>query len=408
MLLVSDMLEVARNTGPRAGARGVADAGTGIAERTPQRFGAVSANAPVVVWNVCRHCNMSCPHCYAAAAHRPSADDLGSEEALALLDDMAACGVRVVIFSGGEPMLRPDLIELISHASRIGIAPQLSTNGVFVDEAAAQRLVHAGVAYVGISIDGLPEWNDAYRGLEGGFAAALSGLRNAKAAGMRTGLRMTLTQRNASQCDEMLEVALRAQVDRFYVSHLLYSGRGRRMAAEDLTRAQSRAVLEKLFEAAEALLERAATTRIVTGSNDSDGPLLLRWISARYGESAAAPVRTLLEARGGNSAGERILNIDHKGLVHPDQFWRSETLGDVRKDSFAEILAHPMRERLAARAQHLTGRCGACSWIALCRGSHRERALAYSGELWGPDPACVLEDDEIGLARDSGPERGPH
>jgi radical SAM protein with 4Fe4S-binding SPASM domain len=305
--------------------------------------------------------------------------------------------VRIVIFSGGEPLLRPDLLDLVAHARRAGIAPQLSTNGVFIDEEAAQRLAEAGVAYVGVSIDGIPAFNDAYRGMEGGYAAACRGLRLAKRAGMRTGLRMTLTRRNADQLAEMGRLASDLDADRFYVSHLLYSGRGRRMAAEDLSRVEARAVLHSLFESAESLLDRGAPTRVVTGSNDSDGPLLLRWIEWRYGSAAALQVRALLLERRGHSAGEKILNIDHRGHVHPDQFWREETLGDVRKEGFESILAHPLRALLADRLEHLTGRCGACRYRRLCRGSHRERAIAFHGERWAPDPACVLEDAEIGL-----------
>lgn len=387
MLPVSDLLDVVWS--------GLSEAE--LTRRSPQRFGRAGEHAPVIVWNVCRHCDMSCPHCYAAAAFRPSREDLDTDEALRLLEELAGCGVRVVIFSGGEPLLRSDLFELLARARELGIAPQLSTNGVHLDRAVAGRLAAVGVAYVGVSIDGVPAWNDEYRGMEGGYEAAHRALGFAKAAGMRTGLRMTLTRRNVDQLDAMLEVAEEAAVDRFYVSHLLYSGRGRRMAAEDLSRAEARSALFRLFEAGEALLHRASPVRIVTGSNDSDGPLLLRWLEARHGERAARPVRALLEGRGGNSAGEKILNVDHRGHVHPDQFWRGETLGDVRRERFATILEHPLRKLLAERESHLRGRCGGCSYRPLCRGSHRERALAVHGALWAPDPACVLEDEEVGL-----------
>jgi radical SAM protein with 4Fe4S-binding SPASM domain len=385
MLPVSDLLEVARDE----------RSGSDVGARAPQRFG--SAGGPVIVWNVCRHCNMSCPHCYAAAAYRPSKEDLTTAEGRVLLEDLAACGVRVVIFSGGEPMLREDICELASYASSLGIAPQLSTNGVYIDDEAAARLARADFRYVGISIDGVPAFNDRYRGMEGGYAAALRGIDCAKAAGMRTGMRMTLTRLNCDQVGALLDVAVDHDVDRFYVSHLLYSGRGAKMAGDDLSRPESRAALEALFTAAEDLLDCQSPTRVVTGSNDSDGPLLLRWIEARYGEPRAKPVHDLLRERGGNSAGEKILNIDHKGLVHPDQFWRAETLGDVRREPFAKILAHPMRKALRGRAEKLEGRCGACHYREICRGSHRERAIAAGKGLWGPDPACVMEDAEIGV-----------
>jgi len=391
VLPVSDLIEFARSEASEEEFRSLA----------PMRFGGTASCPPVVVWNVCMHCNMTCPHCYAAAVSEPSPTDLGTEEGLRLLDEMAKCGVKVVIFSGGEPLLRPDLFTLLRHASEVGLAPQLSTNGVRIDADIAHQLAEAGVAYVGVSVDGKRSFNDDYRGLPGGYDAALEGLRRAKGAGMRTGLRMTLTRRNADQLEAMLEVAGEVGADRFYLSHLLYSGRGFRVSGDDLSRSEARSALEQLFGCAEVLLDAGCGPRIVTGSNDSDGPFLLRWIERRLGAEAARPVRALLQKRGGNSAGERILNVDARGRVHPDQFWRSAVLGDVRKQPFAEILRHPLREELRTRLDRLKGRCGVCSERALCRGSHRERALAVHRDPWASDPACVLEDAEIGLASDT-------
>lgn len=391
MLPVSDLLEVARC---RA-------SGADVGARTPARFAAAGDAPFVVVWNVGIHCNMSCPHCYAAAAAEPSPHDLDTREGLRLLDEMARAGVRVLIASGGEPLLRRDLFELLAHARDVGIAPQLSTNGTLIDAEVAERLSGCGVGYVGVSLDGLNEWNDAYRGMQGGFERAVAGVRHARAAGMRTGIRTTITRRNVDQIDGVAAIAEECGADRFYVSHLVDSGRGARLVGDDLRRDEARAALLGLFDLAERWLDRGVATRVVTGSNDSDGPFLLRWIESRHGTAAAAPVEALLHARGGNSAGERILAIDHRGRVHPDQFWRAAVLGDVRTTSFAEILAHPLRQQLRERLAHLTGRCGACSYRELCRGSHRERALARDGGLWLPDPACVLDDAEIGIERTS-------
>ncbi|HEY5656389.1 MAG TPA: radical SAM protein [Myxococcota bacterium] len=368
-----------------------------VRTRAPARFGGPRADAPVVVWNVCMHCNMGCPHCYAAAVSEPSPSDLSTQEALRLLEELAACGVRVVIFSGGEPLLRSDLFELLARATALGISPQLSTNGVFIDAGVAERLASAGVAYVGISIDGDRDFNDAYRAMNGGHAAAVRGLRCAKAAGLRTGLRMTLTRRNAHQVQEMVELADALSADRFYLSHLLYSGRGFHVAGDDLARSEARALLERVFELAEGLLRAEKPLRVVTGSNDSDGVFLLRWVERRYGAEPAAAVYRMLRERGGNSAGERMLNIDSRGRVHPDQFWRSAVLGDVREEGFAAILRHPLRDQLRRRLEFITGRCATCGYRELCRGSHRERALARHRDAWASDPACVMEDAEIGV-----------
>ncbi len=390
MLVVSELLGVAR--GQLAAQR--------LGLRSPDRFGTVSERVPVIVWNICRHCNMICPHCYASAGAGPSSGDLTPAEALGLLDQLAQAGVRVIIFSGGEPLLRDDLFTLLTRAKEHGISSCLSTNGVFIDADVAQKLRAAGVAYVGVSVDGLAEFNDAYRGLEGGFERAVAGLAHAQAAGMRTGLRVTVTRRNRDQVPHLLKLCCDRSIDRFYLSHLVYAGRGRRMAGEDLSPGQCRTMLEWLFEQADGYLSGdEPTPQIVTGGNDSDGVLLWMWVRNAYGDAAAARVRKLLADRGGNSAGEGILNVDNRGCVHPDQFWSEAVLGDLRTQSFADVLAHPLRAELARRGDRLSGRCGACEHRDLCRGSHRERALAASGDMWGSDPACVMLDEEIGAVR---------
>jgi Fe-coproporphyrin III synthase len=384
MLMVSDLLQAATK----------ASAGTHV-PAPADRYGAPRRAPAVVVWNVCRHCNMTCPHCYAAATPAPSRQDLSTEEGKALLSTLKRHGVRQIIFSGGEPLLREDLVALVAHATGMGLNAHLSTNGVLIDEAMARSLSEAGLSYVGVSIDGLPAFNDAYRGLDDAFARALGGLEAARGAGLRTGLRMTVSRRNADALPALLDVACAREIDRFYVSHLVYSGRGRALMGEDLPVERSRALLEWLFGKAAELLEAGRPIRIVTGGNDADGPLLLLWLERRYGPEAARRAEALLMRRGGNSAGERILSVDHRGRVHPDQFWRSTVLADLRRDDFEVALAHPLRAALASRERRLTGRCGACRFVSLCRGSHRERALAYHDHLWASDPACMLEDAEI-------------
>ncbi len=387
MLPVSELLEIAQNEGPEPSRKG----------STPRYSAASSCFVPVVIWNVTGHCNMTCPHCYASAALKPLPGELSTERALHLLAEMAEADVQVVIFSGGEPLLRPDLLTLVAEATRLGLHAQLSTNGVLIDDKSAQDLHKAGIHYVGISIDGLSAFNDSYRGLERGFERASQGLVSAKSAGMRTGLRVTLTRKNRDQLAPLLQHAERLRVDRFYVSHLLYSGRAVRLDRDDLTTEESRQTLHELFEHAARGVRDGSGPKLVTGGNDSDGPALLEWIRARHGDAAASRVENMLALRGGNSAGEKIVNIDHRGEAHPDQFWRAASLGNVAERPFSEILGHPLRLQLLQRENHLQGRCRSCRYLPLCRGSHRERALSVQRNEWEADPACVMTDREIGL-----------
>ncbi len=384
MLLVSELLDLAR---------GAAKSGSETTAAARSRFqGGVG---PVVVWNVCKHCNMHCPHCYAAAITRPDDQDLSFEEGFRLLEDLKTVGTPAIIFSGGEPLLRRDLLSLIRYAKELGHHPQLSSNGVMITPEVARDLAAAGTEYVGVSIDGLPEFNDSYRGMEHGYERALRGATLSLEQGMKVGIRMTVSRLNASHVDAMLDVASALKIPRFYVSHLVYSGRARDEHGYDLTAAENREMVEHLFERAEELMDKGSPTRIVTGGNDVDGPFLYFYVLKRYGELAARRVLNRMKARGGNSAGEKVINIDNRGNVHPDQFWTEACLGNVRHKPIAEILRHPLVAELRSREDRLEGRCRECRFKAACRGSHRERALASGGGLWSPDPSCYLTEAEI-------------
>ncbi len=387
MLNITEMIRVAR------GDHAVASAMRG----SPLRYDRNDAPV-VVVWNVCSHCNMSCPHCYASAIAVRSPTDLNHAEALSVIEQLADAGVKVLIFSGGEPLLRPDVVELMAYARDRGLVPQLSSNGVMIEAETAAQLSDAGVAYVGVSLDGLRDFNDSYRGLDGGFDRALAGLRFSRDEGMRTGARMTVTAFNAPMLPELLDIVAAEGIDRFYVSHLVYSGRAYQLFREGsgaLSPQDSRALLLELFENTVHLMDTGATTAVVTGGNDSCGPVLLRWLLHRFGEDAAVRAHTLLDKKGGNSAGDKLLAIDARGRVMPDQFWRDRILADLRTVPFADALAHPLRAELKTRGGRLGGRCGRCVHVPVCGGSHRERAWAAYGDIWAEDPGCLLDNDEL-------------
>ncbi len=154
-------------------------------------------------------------------------------------------------------------------------------------------------------------------------------------------------------------------------------------------------MLLQLFGLAEAGVRAGTGPAIVNGSNDSAGPLLLGWLESRHGRAAAAPVAGLLARRGGNTAGEGMVAIDARGRVHPDQFWHKAVLGDITRQPLAEILEHPLALQLRRRETLLQGRCAACRFLPICRGSHRERAVARHGNMWAADPGCVMEAEEI-------------
>lgn len=160
-----------------------------------------SQRRPIVVWNITRACNLNCVHCYNDSGGNKSSDELSTKEAKKVIEDLAKFGVPSVLFSGGEPLTRKDLFELIGYAVKLGLRTVISTNGTLITKSAANKIKDAGVSYTGISLDGIGEVNDRFRGVEGAFEKAAEGIRNCRNANVRVGLRLTLTKRNVQDIE---------------------------------------------------------------------------------------------------------------------------------------------------------------------------------------------------------------
>jgi radical SAM protein with 4Fe4S-binding SPASM domain len=356
-----------------------------------------SAARPVVVWNMTARCNLECRHCYIESSPGTAGAELSASQARALIDDLSALGAPVMLFSGGEPLLREDVYDLAAYASRKGLRPGLSTNGTLITREVAARLEGAGFAYVGVSIDGAEPTHDRFRNRRGAFREALDGLANAAAAGLRTGVRFTLNRRNAADLAAVLDVVERERVGRFCMYHLVYAGRA--AADDDVSPSQTRAAVEALIDRAVDWSRRGVDCEVLTTDNHADGVLVLRRVEETE-PARAAEVRRLLEMAGGCSAGKKFACVGADGSVYPCQFWRHESAGSVRERSFGDVWnsrGGPLAA-LEDMQSHLSGRrCGACRYKAICGGC-RIRALAATGDVWGDDPGCYLTDDEIGAA----------
>ncbi len=358
---------------------------------------------PVVVWNCTRRCNLACAHCYSASTCAPAPDELTTHEAETLIDDLAGFGVPVLLFSGGEPLLRGDLLELIDRARAAGLRAVVSTNGTLIDESLAGRLGEAGLSYVGVSLDGLGEVNDAFRGVDGAFDRALDGIRACRAAGVKVGLRLTMNRRNVDQIDGIFDLLVREQIPRVCFYHLAYTGRGDEIRAETLSGARTRAALDRIIDRTAELHDAGNPVEVLTVDNHADGPYVyLRLL--REDPDRAARCLELMQMNAGNSSGLGIGCVSWNGDVHPDQFWRSQVLGNIRQRPFSAIWSdpdQPLLRRLRDRKAYLTGRCRRCRWLDVCNGNLRARAEAAAGEPWAPDPGCYLSDEEIALAGDA-------
>jgi 12,18-didecarboxysiroheme deacetylase len=342
---------------------------------------------------------LKCRHCYAQALSQKTPHELTTAEGKALLDDLSAFGVPVILFSGGEPLMRPDLPDLAEYAVSKGLRAVISTNGTLITSELAKKLKAIGLSYVGISLDGLMEVNDRFRGVPGAFHQALTGIRNCREAGIKVGLRFTINRLNSDQISPIFDLLEKEEIPRVCFYHLVYAGRGSQLIQEDLDHHQTREAVDLIMDRTKELFDRGFEKEVLTVDNHADGPYLyLRLL--KEGSPRAPEVLELLKMNEGNSSGRGIGCISWDGAVHADQFWRHYSFGNVHQRRFSEIwedLSDPLMARLKDKKQYVTGRCAKCRWLDICGGNFRVRAEAATGDLWAPDPACYLTDEEIGL-----------
>lgn len=354
---------------------------------------------PVVVWNVTRACNLKCIHCYAHAVGRSRETELTTEQAKTMIDDLAKFGVPVLLFSGGEPLVRPDLVELARYAVAQGMRAVISTNGTLITQEKAEELKSVGLSYVGVSLDGMEAINDQFRGKKGAFRDAMEGIRNCQNAGLKVGLRFTINRMNMREVPLIFDLLEEANIPRVCFYHLVYAGRGSDLIDQDLDHAETRGVVDLILDRTKDLHDRGIAKEVLTVDNHADGPYLyLRMV--RQKNPRAKEVLELLKMNEGNNSGRGIGCISWDGSVHADQFWRHCSFGNILERPFSQIwtdLSNPLMAKLKDKKRYVKGRCASCQWLDICGGNFRVRAEAATGDLWAPDPACYLSDEEIGI-----------
>lgn len=352
---------------------------------------------PVVVWNMTRRCNLKCVHCYAQAVDPEGKDEISTAQAKTIIDDLAAYGAPVMLFSGGEPLVRQDLVELARHATEKGMRAVISTNGTLITKEKARELKAVNLSYVGISLDGAEAIHDTFRGVSGSFKKALRGIEHCQSEGLKVGLRFTINKRNVGEIPKLFTLLRDLEVPRICFYHLVYSGRGSELIKEDLDHTETRAVVDLIMDETRALFDAGLPKEVLTVDNHADGPYV--WMRMKKEDPVrAAEVFELLQFNEGNNSGRGIGCISWDGQVHADQFWRNHTFGNVLERPFSEIWDDPSLEllhKMKNKKAHVKGRCARCRFLNICGGNFRARAEAYYGDEWAADPACYLTDEEI-------------
>ena len=367
------------------------------------RYSAPDSFGPVVVYNCTGKCNLKCLHCYSSSQLNHCGDELTTAQAKRLLSQLAEANCPVVLFSGGEPLLRNDLFELLAEAKRLGLRTVVSTNGTLIDSPIADKLAGVGVSYVGISIDGEEQFHDRFRGVKGSFKAAVAGIENCKKADIKTGLRFTMTKANYEQIPAVFELAASANVRRICFYHLIRAGKAQKLDEQILAPEQARQSIDTIIDRTDDFAKKALIDEVLTVDNHADGPYLLLRMAKETKNSKLKTkdygmARRLLLANGGNKIGEKIACVSWNGSVYPDQFWRNYSLGNVKNKTFRQIWedsTEPVLNKLRNKTQFADKRCQRCKWFDLCKGNFRFLGSETEYEYWLNEPACYLTDEEI-------------
>jgi radical SAM protein with 4Fe4S-binding SPASM domain len=363
------------------------------------RYAHTAQTGPIVVYNCTARCNLHCLHCYSNSNANQQDAELDTNQAKKLLADAVEINAPVVLFSGGEPLLRSDLFELSAEANRLGLRTVLSTNGTLIDEPAAEKLKTAGLSYIGISLDGAEPFHDRFRRKKGAFKAALKGIENCQKAGLRTGLRFTITKSNVLQIPLVFDIALENKIGRLCFYHLIRCGRATEIESEVLTPEQTRNVIDTILQKTEENAAKNLVDEVLTVGNHADGPYLLVKMQNER-RDGFENARRLLLANGGNRIGEGIVCVGWDGSVYADQFWRNYSLGNVMQKSFSKIWNNadePVLAKLRDKDKFAAKRCRVCKWFALCKGNYRFLGHDPAEKNWLLEPACYLTNEEIGL-----------
>ena len=358
----------------------------------------------MVAWEVTRSCNLACGHCRASALCGPYEGELGTEKCLRLLDEIAAVGKPVIILTGGEPLLRADIYEIAAYGDRLGLRMVLATNGTFVTEAVAKKLIESGIRRVSISLDG-PDAasHDAFRGVPGAFAEALAGIEALKKAGLEFQINTTITQVNLAQIREIHDLAHRIGAAAHHIFLLVPTGRGRELADQAITPLAYEETLNWFYE--EGLgcgIQLKATC----------APHYFRIFHQRQKERRGATGKPLSagaatgKPSAGREGGGHLLNamtrgclggisfcfISHTGQVQPCGYLELDC-GQVTEKNFSEIWSGSDIFRNLRDLGLYEGKCGRCEFLKVCGGC-RARAYEMTGDYLAEEPLCIYEPGE--------------
>ncbi len=339
----------------------------------------------ILIWNLTNACNLFCKHCY-SSANTSRSGEISIKDIQRQIPFLKKAGVKVLILSGGEPLIREDLFDIANLFNENGFITTLSTNGTFINKENVKK-IKEHFSYVGISIDGKEETHDRFRGMKGAYKKAVEAVRVVKKEGVKTGIRFTISSETEKDLPFIFSLVEKEGIQKVYISHLVYSGRGRQLTQTDKEKYRKNVefIIEKSFE----YVEKNIPIDVVTGNNEADAVLLYRMFKEKYPAKAELLYENL-KRWGGNQAGVRIFDIDYRGNVKPDTYFPYKIGNIHEKDFYSIVNSNSLMTKLRQHPRPVKGKCEKCAYIDICNGNSRSRAYAVYGDYFAEDPECYL------------------
>lgn len=343
----------------------------------------------LVAWEITSSCNLFCAHCRGSSAPGSYEGELTTDECYRLVDQILEVGRPIIILTGGEPLKRPDFLEIAQYAADKGLRVVMGTNGTLVTGEIASKLKNVPVSRLGISLD-FPsaELQDDFRGQAGAFAAAMKGIANARRAGLEVQINSTITSLNVDYLDELLSLALEAGAVAFHPFMLVPTGRGKGLASVELSPERYEQTLHWIYDRQIELKDKIFF-------KPTDAPHYLRVVKQRRKQGQPAEMTAAAGHNPANTitrgclAGTGFCFISSQGKVKGCGYLDVEA-GDIRKESFAQVWADSPLFRRLRDLSNLKGKCGVCEYKRICGGC-RARAYEATGDYLEAEPYCVYQ-----------------
>jgi heme b synthase len=338
----------------------------------------------MIAWEVTRSCNLNCVHCRAAASCGPYSGELSTEKCFKLIDEIASVSSPVIILTGGEPLLRPDIFEIASYGTNKGLRMVMATNGTLVTPAVAQKMIKSGIKRVSISIDGKDAHShDAFRQEKGAFAGAMAGIEALKDAGMEFQINTTITSVNLDQIQDIFELAKNIGATAHHIFLLVPTGRAKDLAGQAITAADYEETLMWFHQeslSCEIQLKATCAPHYfrIMHQNKPKGEKPVKKSGGYFHESTR-----------GCLGGITFCFISHVGQVQPCGYLELDC-GNVKKKSLANIWEKSEVFCNLRDYSKYGGKCGRCEFIKVCGGC-RARAYEATGDYLAEEPLCLYQ-----------------